>query len=211
MKYTIATAFVALAVAQVATAVTTITASNAQIGGTITQIIDNSGDPVVSGQVLIGTFADTAGLGTAAAGDVLTGFTQFGGAGSFSTNALAPGTFGVLDSLGITADLPNTGDAPGDLVGKTIFAVATDGSDYIVWESAATFAFEDPTLDQGPPIGFNVTDSATLLRGIVIPGGNKGLGLPGGNGQDAVTFIPEPSTSLLAGLAGLGFLIRRKR
>ncbi len=207
IKLVLLAAFVPFA----ANAATTITPSNGTTTGTILQVIDNSGVPVAGGSVLIGTFADPSVIATADAGDVLTGFTQFGTPQSFSPVA---GLFGFANSFGVTADLPNEGAAAGDLVGNNIFAVIQGDGDFIIWDSGQQFAFES-ALDAGLPVSFNVTEQGTLVRGVLVTGGNTGL--PGAlspqNGGTAVTFglVPEPSSALLAGLALFGGLVRRRR
>ena len=162
------------------------------------QVVDTDGTPLTPADnavVAIGRFNDPVNL---------TGFLALG-TSSLNTSPLFPGIFGSLGATGITADLPNVGDAPGPFVGRTIFLIVYKSSDplnFIAWNSGQTFEFET-ALDIGAPVSF-ITSTSNLVRGSVVPGGTNGLQGPlaTANGNDAISFGPVLPTD--TDLDGLG-------
>jgi len=180
-----------------------------------TAIIDNTGAPIEAGggYVAIGSFSsDPAGLGLA---DL---------AGAFT--AVVSGSFdGAESSIGAAATgfwtlsgAPDSADAPVvEAGGKQVYLAFSSGDSLasgalgVIAVDGATFeaAFEGP----GP---FSLTglgvDGNTAVHGAFGPGVEVSIG---GNPQAvAASFqlvVPEPSTSLLAALAGLGLVARRRR
>lgn len=216
MKYTVIAAAIAVAGLQTAFATTTITPFNGVSGGSnTTQVVDNTGAPLLGATVSVGTFASPAGLDSAGSVDLNAfGWTEFASTVTNGAGSIAPGIFGAFGSPGATGALPTTpgGDFFDGAVGRSIFVVIGDGAgEFIIWQSGEVFATEDATLG-GAAVSFNVID-ANLLRGDTSQFTNNGLAGPpaGGNGSAAVTFVPEPTSSLLFGVAGLALLIRRKR
>lgn len=204
-----------LASVVVASAATTITATNAASGtsGFLQQVIvAQDGLPFV-GSVMIGTFTTTTNLGVAGEIDLADfGWTLFGSA-PFSSNTAYKGVFGAFGGTGVTGNLPTA--AGGPFIGNNIFAVVANGAgEYIIWDSGLKFAVEDAVLG-GAAVSFQ-TRNATLIRGLVDPNGNNGItgtALTARNGQAAVAFlapVPETSTSLLGALGAL-VLLRRRR
>lgn len=79
--------------------------------------------------------------------------------------------------------------------------------------SGQTFASETD-LDAGLAVSiFTSTLAPVAGHGGISPGANSGMGGPmaGANGGHAETFLPEPSSALLIGAAGLALFIRRQR
>lgn len=196
-------------------AATTIAPANAVGGsaGFVQQVLIDT-IPYTGGTFKVGTFATTSGL----SGEGPINLSDFGwsifGEQSFSSSPIAPGVFGAFVAAGqtatITGDLPTT--ATGPFIGNNIFVLVenTDSSEFIIWDSGQQFQVEDALLG-GAKVSV-LTEDSTLLRGAVVVGGNTGLGGPLAvfNGRDAVTFVPEPSSALLACVGAL-FLVRRKR
>lgn len=211
-KLAITSALVALFAIPVANAATTITAANAALGTTgFAQQVLLNGAPFASGTIQIGTFNTALDLGSGAT-DVsdlgALGWTLFASA-DFNASASYPGIFGALGASGATGTLPESETGP--LVGNPIFAIISNGAgELIIWNSGQNFAAEVPGLG-GAAVSF-LTKDVQLVRGAIVPGGNTGLAGPlaARNGQDAVTFIPEPSAALL-GVFGMLGLLRRRR
>ena len=224
MKKTIYSLIFSLASLSLAGATTTITVFNYALGadptGFAQQVVTTSPTaPLASGTLLIGKFTTTTGLSTAPTGSLslatLTntyGFAQFGST-PFNTSLTQPGMFGAT---GVIGTLPEAGSAAGTFVGNNIFAVVANGAgnDFIVWDTGRPFAFETPGVG-GAAVSAG-TNTSLLVRGVVVLGGNSGLGgnlaTNGRNGQNAVTFgaIPEPSAAILGALGALGLLRRRR-
>ena len=118
-----------------------------------------------------------------------------------------------------SAPIPaGTTDAP---VGASVYLVMGDGADLA---SSTDFAVFDPGLVFGTEnaVGAGALDiiitsdsltADSLVYGTIVPNVDTGLGLVFDEaiqlGEGAV--IPEPSTSLLAALAGLALAARRRR
>lgn len=213
---TIATfAVIAVACATTIHAATSIHATNSRGGDFTHQVVLPDGTPFVNGTVMIGTFTTTPDNGPIPSD--MWEWKEFGSV-AFSSNAIAPGVFGAFGGHGVTGELPMTPSGP--FVGNSIYAMVAnpDASDFIIWKSGLSFQVEYELLG-GAPLSF-LTNQAELVRGIVLQGGNKGLGGPlaGFNGQDAITFItnsstnivPEPSVAMLGAL-GILALFRRRR
>jgi len=215
MKNTIIGLLVSVASVSLSHAATLITAFNAAGGSWAQQVLLSTGSPgtpYTAGQVMIGTFTTTTGLGSASGPINLAnyGWSELG-ATAFSALAGDKGIFGTLGGTGVTGTLPTT--VTGPFIGNDIFAVVANpaGDNYIIWDSGIKFAVEQAGIG-GAAVSFATRDS-TLVRGALVPLGNTGLtgALAGQNGVgNAVTFVPESSTALLGALGGL-LLLRRRR
>lgn len=207
--------FLTLASAISSQAVTNINISNGTTTGPVWQILANDGTVVTgdNGSVLIGTFSSTDGLGSLPAAQVLGNFTQ---AASQPFSPVVDGVFGFAGGGGTSVELPNVGDEPGLFIGNPIFAVITDGSDFAVIDLGQDFLFEDATFNTGidiNPVIVNLGQD-NIVRGIFDPVGRSEEDLPFANDGTATLslgVIPEPSSALLAGLALVGGLVRRRR
>jgi hypothetical protein len=180
---------------------------------TAVPVLDNTGAAIGlgSGFVAAGTFASVPG-----SIDEVRSFTPFGdGASAFQNSVGAAGFFDNSRS----APIPQgTTDAP---VGASVYLVMGDGADLA---SSTDFAVFDPGLVFGTEnaVGAGALDiiitsdsltADSLVYGTIVPNVDTGLGLVFDEaiqlGEGAV--IPEPSTSLLAALAGLALAARRRR
>jgi hypothetical protein len=180
---------------------------------TAVPILDNTGAPIAlgSGYVAAGTFsALPAGIE-----DVKANFSAFGdGTSDFSNGLGAPGFFNKTRSASIPL---GTATAP---VGENVYIVIGDGStladssDFVVFNPNLVFGTENAVGAGGLDININ-SDAVTpesVLWGTIVTDVDTGLGVTFTEGlQIGVITIPEPSTSLLAALAGLAFAARRRR
>jgi len=216
MKLKLAT--ILAASATVASAATSVTLRNFENATTGLPIVDNTGAVLPTGELLwaVGTFdaAFAATLGDldteASDATVLAEFTQSGSAGAFNFDGLTSRTVTADDSGALGA----TGTNPLYVVVKHSPA----GGDVNVM--VLDFAINWPTQDDG---GNATTGTLTVALDNVLYGGDATVAvtdqgnIPGAfTFADGITFdngnaIPEPSTSLLASLAGLALIARRRR
>ena len=162
------------------------------------------------GNLLIGTFTSTTGLGTQPVVSLASfGWTLFGST-PFNTSTNQKGLFGAT---GVTGTLPET--ATGAFIGNNIFAVVANaaGTDFIIWNSGIKFQSELAGVG-GTGASF-LTKDVTLVRGQVVTAGNNLLAgaIASQNGKNALTFgaaVPEPSSALLAAFGGIALLRRRR-
>ena len=180
---------------------------------TAVPILDNTGSPIAlgSGYVAAGTFSALPG----GVDDVKANFIPFGdGDTAFSNGVGVPGFFDGDRS----APIPQgTADAP---VGQSVYLVIGDGStladstDFVVFDPSLIFGTENAVGAGGLDININ-SDAVTpesVLWGTIVTDVDTGLGVTFTEGlQIGNTVVPEPSTSLLAALAGLAFAARRRR
>lgn len=180
---------------------------------TAVPILDNTGTPIAqgSGYVAAGTFAAAPGPDA----DIAVTFTPFGsGSSSFSNGINVDGFFDGSRSEAIPE---GTVDAP---VGQSIYLVIGDGDGLL---TSSNFAVFDPGLVVGTEnaVGLGALDillddstltPESLLMGNLLTNVDTGLGLVFNEGiQLGGVAVPEPSTSLLAALAGLALVARRRR
>ena len=167
---------------------------------------DNIGNELVDGSVFV--FSGETPL-TADAASVLVQSGTSLTASSF--NNAGPG--GGLVNVALSFD-----NTDGSVTNQNLFAVFTneDSSEFIVYDLATVLLVDDsPTA----PVSVfeQITDSSLVVVGNVISGevDHTALGptTPAGQGFNvqATPAVPEPSSALLAGLALLGGLARRRR
>jgi hypothetical protein len=186
----------------------------ASADNTAVPVVDNTGAPIAlgSGYVAAGTFTAVPG----SADDVRSLFAAFGDGNSAFSNSIGVG--GFFDG-NRSAPIPaGTTDVP---VGASVFLVIGDGSDLA---SSTDFAVFDPGLVFGTEnaVGAGALDiiidsdaltADSLVYGTFATNVDLGIGVTFDEGiqlgEGAV--IPEPSTSLLAALAGLALAARRRR
>jgi hypothetical protein len=186
----------------------------ASADNTAVPVVDNTGAPIAlgSGYVAAGTFTAVPG----SADDVRSLFAAFGDGNSAFSNSIGVG--GFFDG-NRSAPIPaGTTDVP---VGASVFLVIGDGSDLA---SSTDFAVFDPGLVFGTEnaVGAGALDiiidsdaltADSLVYGTISTNVDLGIGVTFDEGiqlgEGAV--IPEPSTSLLAALAGLALAARRRR
>mgnify|MGYP001433698652 FL=1 len=181
---------------------------------TAVPVLDNTGAPIAlgSGYVAAGTFTAVPG----SADDIRSLFAAFGDGNTAFSNSIGVG--GFFDG-NRSAPIPaGTTDVP---VGASVFLVIGDGSDLA---SSTDFAVYDPGLVFGTEnaVGAGALDiiidsdaltADSLVYGTIATNVDLGIGVTFDEGiqlgEGAV--IPEPSTSLLAALAGLALAARRRR
>ena len=181
---------------------------------TAVPVLDNTGAPIAlgSGYVAAGTFTAVP----ASADDVRSSFSAFGDGNSAFSNSIGVG--GFFDG-NRSAPIPQgTTDVP---VGASVFLVIGDGSDLA---SSTDFAIYDPGLVFGTEnaVGAGALDiiidsdsltADSLVYGNIVTNVDTGIGVIFDEGIQigGEVAIPEPSTSLLAALAGLALAARRRR
>jgi hypothetical protein len=195
----------------------TITSSQAfivKVESTFSQAVtDNAGNLISDGSGVVMTGSFLSGLpdfGSSTGQQVADAFTQFGGSG-----AVGFAGFGGLYEMNATGGRI----APGNpLVGANIFTLVGNGADLA--SSTQLIAFMHPTLftvDSNLPVDTNPAATLGEVGGSYAWGGqafppvNVGPGGPDLPGVGMGALVPEPSSSLLFGLAGLALIIRRKR
>jgi hypothetical protein len=195
---------------------TTVSVGNATLPTSGYAIVDNTGAAVAAAdsKVWVGTFdagfaAGLGGLDTATDDQlVLDNFT----AAADASNFLANGLFN-------TAIQGADGDGSLGAASTPLFIVVTSGDEVLVFDFGGEASFP-----QQNATGAGAIDLGIVEPGDVVFGNNQPVavtsGLPpfatGAAWANGITFnaggaIPEPSTSLLAGLAGLALVSRRRR
>ena len=189
-------------------------------------IVDNTGTPIASTdlRIEVGTFSD-AFAGTFSALDLSTSDADV--AAAFTpTGSSVPANPTNID--GVFNTVIGDADSGNSLVGQSVFLVITDTSsadlNLIVLDLGTSFPTQDASgAGTIPSIQIDLTN---VVFGFVGEDGlgaavdttnlealNAGFatGFENGIAFDAFDAIPEPSTSLLAGLAGLALVARRRR
>jgi hypothetical protein len=176
-------------------------------------VVDNSGAGIAM-SFAVGIFnplTDFAGL---SANDLLTAFTQNGSekAGLTGNNA---GIFNTSVSDAATSLDSSDSFTPNPiyvLIGNA--GTIAGSTDFIVIRSATLWPQEVELV--GATVAININDDVTgdpgrLLRGYLAPANLLVAGSFEGITTGVAFGVPEPTSSLLFGLAGLTLLVRRKR
>ncbi len=197
----------------------TLTVTNqSTFGNPSLPIVDNTGTPLSSGSIGVGFFANDA-LVTGNAldfGALLGGFNRYGTDATFVPGA-APGLFDLVNPANWTTSVPSTSTAA--QIGNAVYvifgnAATLAASDQLaVWKSNNVFGKEDDAGNGGTSADI-ATGAGSLLLGQ--DGGAQSyaggaISYAGSIQLVAADAVPEPSTSLLAGLAGLALAFRRRR
>ncbi|MFW2385570.1 MAG: PEP-CTERM sorting domain-containing protein [Akkermansiaceae bacterium] len=215
MKKTIAFSGLLLALAQLASATTTVNFNNFNFPATpengIT-FVDNSGTPLSGLNFGIGTFDGAVGSDAAA---VRAGFTELG---TGTTQAIH---FAAANTAGSAAtDLSPQDNTPvyvvfyGNEADGTGAADLASATEFIVFEGNANFIVENPALGAG--FDLDLQKSTIVYGDTSVMSNGTGVNAPFTGFTNTVTFgagdgaIPEPSSALLS-LVGLAFVARRRR
>ena len=210
------TTLIGLSTAMLFSAANAYTVAFTNIGAadpTAVPILDNTGAPIASGAGFVS--AGTFSAAPASVADVQT-FTAFGaGNTAFANDFSAPGFFNAAR----TAPIPEgTATAP---VGEDLYVVIgngsslADSSQFAVFNPGLVFGTEN-SVGAGGLDAFLNSDTLTedsLVFGTIVTDIDTGLGVTFTEGIQLSdgTVVPEPSTSLLAALAGLALTARRRR
>ena len=168
-------------------------------------VVDNTGAAVDGGFAAIGSISDVSGLNTLTSGsDLADLFTVYDGATGAITAAPFAGTYSISNN---GSDITGTAWA-----GAPIYLVLGNGVDLASSTQGAVLevgnfpgsepAVQTVNVNNTAEVHLGDFEAFTLQPGP-IPTQNAALAL--------VPFVPEPSSSLLIGLAGLSLLIRRRR
>ena len=169
-------------------------------------VVDNSGAAVDGGFAAIGSISDVSALNTLTSAGLDALFTVYDGATGAVNNAPFNGTYSISNN---GSDITGTAWA-----GAPIYLVLGNGGDLASSTQGAVLRVGNFPGSEPAVQTVNVNNTAEVLLGDFdtftlqpgpIPSQNAALALV------AIGVIPEPSSSLLIGLAGLSLLIRRRR
>ena len=167
-------------------------------------VVDNSGAAVDGGFAAIGSISDVSALNTLTSAGLDALFTVYDGATGAVNNAPFNGTYSISNN---GSDITGTAWA-----GAPIYLVLGNGGDLASSTQGAVLRVGNFPGSEPAVQTVNVNNTAEVLLGDFdtftlqpgpIPTQNAALAL--------APFVPEPSSSLLIGLAGLSLLIRRRR
>ena len=167
-------------------------------------VVDNSGAAVDGGFAAIGSISDVSALNTLTSAGLDALFTVYDGATGAVNNAPFNGTYSISNN---GSDITGTAWA-----GAPIYLVLGNGGDLASSDQVAVLRVGNFPGSEPAVQTVNVNNTAEVLLGSFdtftlqpgpIPTQNAALAL--------APFVPEPSSSLLIGLAGLSLLIRRRR
>lgn len=165
-------------------------------------VVDNSGAPITEGFIALYQFAEAPTDASAIGADGLLSSVAIGPAN-------APGGIGFINT-------PLTVANDGALTGVPLFVVIGNGADAASSDQfgvlATGLSFSKADNPPPPDSQFYTASAADVRLGEVSTADVDGSGLGGGafNAQ-VLKLTPEPSSTMLFGLAGLALLIRRKR
>ncbi len=167
-------------------------------------VVDNTGAAVDGGFAAIGSISDVSALNTLTSAGLDALFTVYDGATGAVNNAPFNGTYSISNK---GSDITGTAWA-----GAPIYLVLGNGGDLASSTQGAVLRVGNFPGSEPAVQTVNVNNTAEVLLGSFdtftlqpgpIPTQNAALAL--------APFVPEPSSSLLIGLAGLSLLIRRRR
>ncbi len=167
-------------------------------------VVDNTGAAVDGGFAAIGSISDVSALNTLTSAGLDALFTVYDGATGAVNNAPFNGTYSISNE---GSDITGTAWA-----GAPIYLVLGNGGDLASSTQGAVLRVGNFPGSEPAVQTVNVNNTAEVLLGSFdtftlqpgpIPTQNAALAL--------APFVPEPSSSLLIGLAGLSLLIRRRR
>ena len=167
-------------------------------------VVDNTGAAVDGGFAAIGSISDASALNTLTSAGLDALFTVYDGAIGAITAAPFAGTYSISNE---GSDITGTAWA-----GAPIYLVLGNGGDLASSTQAAVLRVGNFPGSEPAVQTVNVNNTAEVLLGDFdtftlqpgpIPTQNAALAL--------APLVPEPSSSLLIGLAGLSLLIRRRR
>lgn len=167
-------------------------------------VVDNTGAAVDGGFAAIGSISDVSALNTLTSAGLADLFTVYDGAIGAITAAPFAGTYSISNE---GSDITGTAWA-----GAPIYLVLGNGGDLASSTQGAVLRVGNFPGSEPAVQTVNVNNTAEVLLGSFdtftlqpgpIPTQNAALAL--------APLVPEPSSSLLIGLAGLSLLIRRRR
>ena len=177
-------------------------------GASSQSVLDNAGNPVDGGYAAIGTVTEAALATLSSGSDLAAAFDIFGSSASIGS------TSGLIALNGVY-NVQVSGDFNTDArAGAPIYLVLGNAADLASSTEAAILQVGNFPASEPAVSVINVDDSASLIWGDYTRTASPGTSF----GQPiaprpalALQPVPEPSSSLLIGLAGLTLLIRRKR
>lgn len=180
-------------------------------GGTTQSVVDNSGNFVDGGYAAIGSITDEGALSTLSSGsDLANVFNIFGSASSIGS------TSGLIALNGVYSVEASSDFNTDPIAGTPIYLVLGSGGDLASSSQAGVFKLGNfPASEPAVLVSEVSNTNGEVLLGdyssfMVSPGTQFGNAIAE-RPAFALANIPEPSSSLLFGIAGLSLLIRRKR
>ena len=201
----------ALALAMTGTALGgSVTVTNINGGGS-ELVLDNAGNPVVGGFVGVGNITDPGA-----------NFASLNGAGldalfvSFATGTTNDPPGNVLLDLEMSFEVTGADNFDSsDWAGDPIYLVLGNGADLASATQAGIMTLGTfPSSEPAPPNPVIMSNAAaSVIFGDYSGTASNGSGVTSGERAAFALagLVPEPSSSLLAALAGLALLVRRKR
>ncbi len=166
-------------------------------------VVDNTGEAVDGGFAAIGSISDASALNTLTSAGLADLFTVYDGATGAITAAPFAGTYSISNN---GSDITGTAWA-----GAPIYLVLGNGGDLA--SSTLAGVLRVGTFPSSEPAVATITVNNSTAE-VLLGSFNTFTLQPGPIPTQNPAFllgIPEPSSSLLVGLAGLSLLIRRRR
>jgi hypothetical protein len=186
-------------------------------GGTARAIFDNSGAGLLGGYVGYGTFPTAFNPATDNGAALEAKFSVFGTTGLVSGRDIgggniAAGTFAFGTSQAVGAGNPLATQNIWVVIGNAATLAASTQA--LIIDTGVQFGDDDPTpgivsVDLQAFGGTPIFGSSSFAGGQFVLG--VGTFPAASNSYQLRPLVPEPSSSLLFGFAGLALLIRRKR
>jgi hypothetical protein len=192
-------ASLAIGLASANAATVNIANTNFAFDGSELLFLDNVGQPLAEGFIALSTTPNIGGM-------IAGGITVLNG-GNYPGGGIFGGAISVAN--------PD----PGPLNGVNLFLVIGNNADpnladqFGVIDIGQSFSKAD-TPPPASSIDFSAGPGSTIVEGTLGPAAGldlSGFGGPANYTGNALLLVPEPSSGLLFGIAGLALFIRRKR
>jgi hypothetical protein len=182
-------------------------------------LLDNAGNGLAAGGGFVAVYDFGAGAGSPPSNVVA--LVANGANGLLASIDLQPGNAPVSGALFTLLDFANPGppNGAGALDGTDLYLMIGNGSNAGDSTELALINTGLRTGNSDAPIpsslAFSLRSGADVIVGSIVATTVDWAGVGGSNGHSTAGLrldaVPEPTSSMLLGLAGLAFFIRRKR